>query len=124
MRLKSGFILLVSLFFYHSCYFDNKEELYQNLIGSCDPLDVGFQERVEPILNSNCSFSGCHDSNTSAAGLDLTIFSEISRTAKSGILVNRLNGIGGNQMPLSANPLSDCQIKTIETWVSEGALNN
>lgn len=112
------------MFLMNACYFDNREELYQNLNQPCDLSGLGYQTNVKPIISASCGFSGCHDPNTKAGGVDLNDFQQISTSGKSGVLVNRLKGIGGSQMPLSASPLTDCQIQIIEEWVAAGALNN
>lgn len=124
MKQKKSAAALGLLFLFSACYFDNKEELYQNLSQPCDLSNVSFQNDIKPIMTANCSFSGCHDSNTSAGGLDLSVFSGVSSSGKSGVLLNRLKGIGGSQMPQSAGPLSNCQIQVIQEWVSAGALEN
>lgn len=123
LKLKTFFAfgLLITM---ASCYFDNKEELYQNLDSSCESVDQSYSQNILPILNTNCSYSACHDASTKAGGLDLNLYSEVFRSAQAGSLVNRIKGIGASQMPLGAEPLSDCQIQKIENWVLEGALEN
>ena len=100
---------------------------------------------VQPIFDQGCAFSGCHSTNSPAAGLDLTAGK--SRDAMLGIasmqnpevplvtavnptnsyLMSKLTGAGvmGERMPLGgAEPLNESQLELIRTWIIQGAPDN
>ncbi|MBL7830760.1 MAG: hypothetical protein JNK41_07020 [Saprospiraceae bacterium] len=88
---------------------------------------VCFQEEVLPIMVSNCTQSGCHNSFDKTKGLDLSNYEGILRGVKKGnyhsselytVLVNEFGDI---MPPKPYSPLSDEQIKTIARWIDEGA---
>lgn len=57
------------------CYYDNEEELYQNIEDTtqCDTSEVTFQQTVDPIISTNCAVSGCHAGTSPTAGLNLEV---------------------------------------------------
>jgi hypothetical protein len=107
-----------------SCYYDNKEDLYVNINTTCDTSSVTFGNQISGIMSQSCAISGCHDASTTAAGLNLSEYQDVKISADKGTLVDRINGIGGNLMPLGGQELPDCEILQIETWVLNGAPNN
>lgn len=98
--------------------------------------------QVQPIFSQSCAFAGCHDGNTSAAGLNLSpdvaydnIFRILSNQRPTEDLVRpfstsesylyaKLIGTGeGSMMPLGGM-LSDEQLRSVENWIIEGAARN
>lgn len=100
-----------------------------------------------PIFQNKCATTGCHSGDTPVSGMNLSpgfSFSNIVGVAPttplgqgSGFnrvepffpgqshLVERINSaVDGVRMPLSGDSLSPDEIATIESWISEGALNN
>ena len=94
--------------------------------------NVSYAEHVQPLFNSSCALSGCHDTATKAGDLSLESFREA--TARPGIIVPRepdvsvlvqsIEGTFQPRMPLNRPPLSENQIKGIRKWILEGANNN
>ena len=107
---------------FDSCEYDNKEDLYPKT--NCDISSVKFSSTIMPIMVQSCAISNCHDATTVAGGLNLNSYQDVKISADNGNLLNRLKGIGGSQMPLDGNPLPNCEISKIESWVADGALNN
>lgn len=99
----------------------------------CDPDSAYFENNVVPIINSNCALSGCHGNGSSQNGVDLSSYNRIMATADV-----RPGNPGGSDLfevitdsdpdkrmpPPPADALTADQIKTIETWISQGARNN
>jgi len=94
----------------------------------------GFTQDVKPILDKRCS--SCHGrrpkGNYSVADYDSVMTSGdnapviIAGDAANSTLVKMLNGVktdAGGQMPPS-RPLKADQVKLIERWIDQGALNN
>ncbi|MFI5385405.1 MAG: DUF1553 domain-containing protein [Fimbriimonadales bacterium] len=79
---------------------------------------------VLPTLKAHCA--SCHSGPSASAGLDLTSSSGIKRVikprdSKDSLLVQRLRGIGGAQMPMGFAPLPRETIDRIAMWIDNGA---
>ncbi len=107
-----------------SCYYDNREELYQNFQQTqCDTSVTTFAAVILPILQDNCATSGCHVGNNPQSGLDFSTYDDAQLTATDGRLVGRITGSSGPIMP-PGGPLPNCEIEKIKRWVNKGARNN
>ena len=105
------------------CYYDNKEELYQDFDKpDCETADMSYELDIKNIIESNCAVSGCHVAPIVQSGLDLSQFADVKRIADNGSLVNRITGVGPI-MPQSG-PLPPCEIEKITAWVNQGSLDN
>jgi hypothetical protein len=113
------------------CYYDNKEELYQNLQDAeeevCPTDSLSYSQDIAPILEANCATSGCHLGPNGTRGLDLSQYADVKFIAEKEIddrggLLNRINGIGPI-MPQSGS-LPACEIEKITAWIDQGVLNN
>jgi hypothetical protein len=114
-----GFSALVTA----SCYFDNKEDLYQNFPDNCNTNAVSYATVVRPIVDQSCAYIGCHAGASPAAGLKLETYAELKVIADNGKLVGRITGTTGTVMP-PTGPLNDCSIQQITAWVNQGAPEN
>ncbi|HQU61000.1 MAG: hypothetical protein KDD02_09345 [Phaeodactylibacter sp.] len=117
---KAWFLLagMLSVLLYNAC---TKEYLQ-----SVNP--VCFEQDVLPIFVSNCTQSGCHNSQSRASGYVLDTYEHITSKGinpgdyKSSQIFKVLVGKGEGQMPQSPySVLSDEQISTIALWIDEGA---
>ena len=116
-------IFILSFISLTSCYYDNEAELYPSR--TCTTTDIKYNTVIRPILNSNCSISGCHDATTLAGNYDLTTYTDVKRIADNGTFIGSISHAGGYvQMPKDRSKLADCQIAQIKTWIDDGALNN
>lgn len=93
--------------------------------------NVSYQRHVQPLLNLSCTYSGCHSSESRAAGLALTSYMEfidepgliIAGNPESSVLAQ----IFDNKLPHSAtfqDRITRNHIDGIKKWIKEGALNN
>ncbi len=93
----------------------------------CDPNLVYFVNDIQPILNSSCAYSGCHDVVTHADGVDLTTYNKVISTGE--VKAGDPNGselyekIVEGKMPPSG-PLASTQQQKIYDWIKQGAKNN
>ena len=101
---------------------------------AADGLDrpVSFRRDVAPILVNNCL--ACHNGKKTANGLNMSTFSLLKRGGKtegasilvagdseaSG-LIQSIRATAAPRMPHKLAPLADAEIKTLETWVNQGA---
>ncbi len=99
----------------------------------CDPNIVYFEQQVLPIIVSNCTKSGCHNTLDHADGITLTSYSTIMNDG------DIRQGNPGNSklfkvisttdpddiMPPQPNSaLTQTQINLISLWIQQGAINN
>lgn len=91
---------------------------------------ICFEKDVLPIFISNCTQSGCHNSNDRQAGVQLTSYDHIIAHGvvpgdyKASELYRVLIAVGEEQMPQKPyNRLSVEQIGTIALWIEQGAKN-
>lgn len=91
---------------------------------------VGYASQVQPIWNANCT--ACHGSN---GGLTLSSYAQLMSGSNSGatvipnnaagsLIIKRLRGTSGTQMPQGGTPLSEATISLVETWINQGAQDN
>lgn len=106
-----------------SCYYDNEEDLYGQLV-PCDTSIVTYSVQVVSILSQNCY--KCHGGNAiDGSGIKLQDFQVLKKYAVNGTLLAVLkHQPGSKQMPKNAAKLSNCNIAVIETWINRGALQN
>lgn len=97
---------------------------------------VSFADEVAPILNANCI--KCHGGPQESggpvleAGLNLTSYENVMIGSEFGTVVEAGNAddsillqlIEDGDMPEEGDKLSDEDIATIRTWITEGAENN
>tara|TARA_Y100000758_G_C15909547_1_gene370905 strand:+ start:30 stop:668 length:639 start_codon:yes stop_codon:yes gene_type:complete len=90
---------------------------------------VDYATEIQPIFDASCT--GCHGVS---GGLSLTSYANLMDgnsnngpvvTAGDGansLIIQKLRGTAGSQMPMSGCCLDDVTIDLIETWIDEGAL--
>ncbi|RXK50660.1 c-type cytochrome domain-containing protein [Aquirufa rosea] len=97
---------------------------------TCDPNLVYFQQKVLPIIISNCAMSGCHDAVSRKDGVQLTDYSNIMKSVKAGDpnnskLYKSIVRTDNERMPPPPmSPLSTDNKTAIFNWIKQGALNN
>lgn len=111
----SGLMLL--LVFAAACTKNNEEDLYGAV--DCDTENVTFQERISPIITNQCAFSGCHVQG--GGSILLENYTQIKNAIDNGSFIQRV--LVTRDMP-PGNPLTDCQIASIQQWVNDDAPNN
>ncbi len=91
---------------------------------------VDFAKQIRPILEANCL--ECHSADKRKGGLSLAAYTDVLDGGRSGAVVRpgqaerslilaRVTGALGDQMPLDTVPLGDVEIATLRRWVDEGA---
>jgi mono/diheme cytochrome c family protein len=98
----------------------------------CDPDIIYFNLEIQPILTSNCAFSGCHDVASAEDGVILTDYQRVIQTADV-----RAFDLDGSELyevitdsdpedrmpPQPQSALTSAQINLIATWILQGAEN-
>lgn len=84
--------------------------------------EISFSQQVEPLINMNCSTSGCHDA-TAEGGYEFKDHATISAAADR--IVSAIQHLSGTTpMPLGTDKLSDSAIRIVVCWNSAGKLDN
>ena len=121
-----GLLLITGL---ASCYNDKYDKLYPvpaTHTVTCDSAgSIFYSKSVKPIIAANCAISGCHDANGGGGGYNYNDTATLKSNALAGWVVQDINytpsGRGHNNMPLTGNKLSACNIAIITNWVNQGA---
>lgn len=102
------------------------------LMNICDPEVVYFELDIQPLLHSNCAFSGCHDADSAQDGVDLSSYEQVIETADvrpfdlegSDLYEVITEDDPDKVMPPSPRPsLNSDQINLIAKWILQGAEN-
>ncbi|HEY5692394.1 MAG TPA: hypothetical protein VIS49_13125 [Cyclobacteriaceae bacterium] len=78
---------------------------------------VSFAAQIQPIINTKCAITGCHNGDNGAAR-NWTVYDNVKTNA-----ANIKTRTGNGSMPLNGS-LTQEQINLIACWVDDGALNN
>lgn len=93
----------------------------------CDPDTVYFKNTILPLINSTCGKGGCHGTVNRGA-FALTDYNQIvSRLGSTNRLHESLNDMADqtSENPgLNYTPPTAAQLTQLETWISQGSLNN
>jgi hypothetical protein len=82
---------------------------------------VSYAVVIAPIITAKCAIPGCHNSGASIG--DFSSYADLKNVATSGSLKTRV--VVQKDMPVSGYPsLTEIEIAHINTWITQGALNN
>jgi len=82
-----------------------------------------FTEHVQPILQTKCAISGCHNGDM-GADLNWTNFEEFQKRVKSGLVKYNVTHRVMPPEESQNGPLTQEQINTIACWVDQGGVKN
>lgn len=98
---------------------------------------IHYAQHVQPILNRSCAVSGCHDTQTKGAGLQLTNWDELIKGSRYGevlipfkpsrsLLAILFDGtsLRKSHPPLGENQVTTAEIQFLKRWIGEGAKND
>ena len=112
-----------------SCYYDTEEELYPDS-GTvvCDTTSVSYTTDIVPIMNSKCSYSGCHAGANAAAGIPLETYAGVKEylVADKARFISSIiwDGSASNMPKGASSKMIDCNINTVKAWINSGYPNN
>ncbi|MEZ5197025.1 MAG: hypothetical protein R2764_11640 [Bacteroidales bacterium] len=105
-----------------SCYYDNAEELYPQPV-ECDTINVTYSQTIAPIMNTNCN--DCHSGAAPPANVITDNYTGLKTIADDGRLWGSINHESGySPMPKDRPKMNDCDLKKINIWLDNGALND
>jgi hypothetical protein len=123
--LSFGILLVLATGMSQSCYYDNREDIYQFIDEPCDPSVATYSEDIRIIMSRSCAVGGCHDSQTQQSGINLSDYAGTSFAVLNGSVIQRIELSEGTPglMPPSGR-MQQCDIDKIKTWATQGAPNN
>jgi hypothetical protein len=116
-------ITILTLSQLSGCVNQNVEDLLDNPLIGCDTLDLKFSTDIQPIFAAACF--DCHSQAGATSGVVLEGYNGVKNVVDDGRLVKVINHLPGiTPMPFGRPKLPACDIRKIEVWIREGALNN
>jgi hypothetical protein len=117
--MKKMLLFISGLAFWSSCYYDNASELHPGG-GTCDTVNVTYNEDLVPLFQSNCGTNNsCHSSSLAEGGVILDNYAAAVATDDVTLIGSVQHWSGYIAMPPSGK-LSDCGIRQIEIWIQNG----
>ncbi len=117
---KSYIFSVMLLLLTASC---TKDKVAAIVIDPNCPDTISFAAKIQPLVNANCSTSGCHDANTQASGYNFTSYEGIAPNAS--IMLSAMRSESGVvPMPQGGPSLPDSLIQQFNCWTGQGKQNN
>jgi hypothetical protein len=99
-------------------------------VSGAAPAPVNFETQIQPLIAENCL--DCHSADKRKGGLSLATYADILEGGKDGpvirpgnsansMIVHRLLGTAGEQMPKEGVPLEPYEVALVRRWIDEGA---
>lgn len=106
----------------HACYYSNEEYVYGQG-ANCDLTTAKFSQKVTTILQANCI--SCHGPGLQSGGIRYDSYASVKAQVDNGKLLKAIKHEAGVlPMPYGQPKMSDCNIKLLEEWIMNGALDN
>jgi hypothetical protein len=121
MKLIAIIAVLCSIVIINSCKKETQNTDFANS-ANCTGVTPVYSGEISSIINSNCATSGCHSAGSSAAGINLSNYSNASNQFKNNSknLASIHHASGVEAMPRGASKLSDAVINKLDCWVKNG----
>ena len=84
------------------------------------PSAITYTQHVQPILDTSCATSGCHNASSNTAGLVLETYDQAKDAFENRFALGRMQSQGAS-MPPSGN-LPSTSIDIIRNWKDQGYL--
>jgi ribosomal protein S16 len=94
-----------------------------NQCSDCDTSNVTYTNTVSTILSNNCI--GCHSSSNASGSIILDSYTTVKAQVDNGKLNGVINHLPNYKpMPPSGVKLTECDLRSIDIWIQNGALND
>jgi hypothetical protein len=134
-RIYIVFLFIAAGLICQTCSYNNLEDIQLNAV--CDeelPKVVSFKNDIQPILQENCSTSGCHSGSDPAGDFNLEASMAYAQLLEAGSgyvdTINPKYSVVYSSLLSTSNPmppsghLDKCSIDLIEKWMLQKAKNN
>ena len=125
MKLLIGALLIGTMMFISSCYYDKADLLYSGNAGPCTDSSgtVSYAQKVVPLLQQYCY--SCHTGNFPSGNQLMGTYTSDKAMAMNGMLYGTIaHSAGYSPMPQGMAKMTNCQIAVIKKWIDSGTLNN
>ncbi len=112
------FFFLITFFLVQSCTKKTGEIPKVTVIQQCDT--ISYAQDIAPIIQKNCSLSGCHVAPTPAGGVLLDSYDKFKLQAENGRIKARVIEEKPSRMPPAGITSEEKQL--IECWLNNGYL--
>lgn len=116
MMKTSGYIFILGVLFL-SC----KKDMAMDPM--CEDI-VSYNEKIQPLIEMNCSTTGCHDETGQQGGVNLVSYAGVRNNADKILSVIQLDEGNSALMPFGGPKLADSLIQHFNCWSNQGKLNN
>ncbi len=115
-----SFAILIALY---GCEHDPIEPDPDDDPVTCDTVDVSFTADIAPFFNPKCL--SCHAGAFPSGGIDMSDHAGVMVQVNNGRLLGAVRHEQGfSPMPQGQAKLNNCEIALLESWVTQGALDN
>ena len=116
MKIKAVFAFL-ALATLSSCYYDNKEELYQNFPQDCVTSGLTYTNDISTMISDNCV--QCHSASGGQFPF-LETYQEV-RSNEIEVVFRITKSVGDPLVMPQGGPMPKCSIDQILAWYADGA---
>ena len=125
MKIALAALLIGTMVFISSCYYDKADLLYGGNTGPCTDSagTVSYAQKVVPLLQQYCY--SCHTGNFPSGNQLMGTYTADKAMAMNGMLYGTIaHSSGYSPMPQGMAKMTNCQIAVIKKWIDSGTLNN
>lgn len=127
LKILNLLFLLIGLAVIQSCYYDDPPP-----IQPIDPADVSYSTHIQPIFNSSCATSSCHDGTTAPNLLTASSWTDLRKGGYINTSVPEESSLykavaylpKGVPMPPGGPQISELNQLLILAWIQNGAPND
>ena len=110
--------LLLSIILWISCSKD--QYLFDPEVSGCDLSQTTYENGIKSIIDENCSYAGCHASNTGDNNFDFTTYDGVKKGI--GSILNRIDRPLEDPLHMPQGRLLDpCDKEKMHAWITKGA---
>jgi hypothetical protein len=111
--------MAMGMIYFTGCYYDNEAELYPN---DCATQNVTYTQFVRPFIDAGCS---CHVKGSINGSVNLHTYNDLNVYIQNGLFMKTIKHESGvSPMPPAVAKRTDCEITKLESWISNGAIEN
>lgn len=129
--MKSINIIYIALIFIGfsmtTCYYDNKDDLYDIIIvpgdGSCEFGEISYTNDLVSIIDLYCN-GACHNATDRQGNVVLETYNNVKPYLDDGSFIGSIKYDPSFAAMPPGSKLSQCDIDKIDSWIANGAPNN